>query len=116
MTRSNLHRIGALEVDAAAGDPTISRKVNSEASRIWEYCWRRMQKRNTQQLANSMQFFKPLLLYSVALASNIVSTNTYYLHEHISRAYMDQSREDIENARSITSSGAAAASAALAFP
>ena len=94
MTRNSLQRIGASLMDPAVGDPTVSRKVDQACSRDWEFCWGRMaasrREQQHQQLANAMQLFRPILLYSAVMARNIIATNTYYLHEHIAKALFMQ--------------------------
>jgi hypothetical protein len=114
MARASLQQIGALSMDSALGDPTIARKVDHQASDIWEYCWRRTRHFcvGEEELVNMMQYFKPLLLYSAVLARNIVATNTYYLHEHIARALIEQQVRE----RDTKTTTASASSSSLAFP
>jgi hypothetical protein len=121
MTRNSLHRIGASLMDPAIGDPTVSRKVDQASSRVWEFCWSRMMtmmpRKDQKQLANAMQFFRPILLYSAVMARNIVATNTYYLHEHIAKAlFMQQMDQRVAAVSLLHSRSAAAAGEARTSP
>lgn len=72
--------------DSGVGDPTTSRKVDKESSRVWDYCWGKCCGTGDAKLVSTIPMFKPILLYSAFVARNIVTVNAFYLNEHIASA------------------------------
>lgn len=82
-------------------DPTRSARQNENASRVWEYCWRKFRRSDAGgEYGDVIPMFKPILLFSACMARNMVAVNSFYHNEHICQAVCDQLREASKNVRS----------------